>query len=188
MNAEILTVIVTAVAILPALFAAIIANNQLKEMQLQKEEHENNRKVDNAITYCYRFASQVLPFYQEYKVIISKKDPQTIQFKSSIDKSVGIQDFEGISLTQQQLGILEDKKVYKVLNEMDIIAIAINKNSVDLDTCKSNIGRVFCEAVEVYIDIILAMRHENEDAFHNSIKLYKEWRPTYETVATPLNS
>ncbi len=148
-----------------------------------------NRRIDNAITFCDRFAKNVLPAYQKYKVDTVNIDKLSYQPGLIIHQMRGLSFYEGQLLDDNSLKELSDQDVYAILNELEIIAIAIDKKVLDVRTAKSIIGPFFCERVEVYAPIILSIRSENKYAFSRCLKVYKKWRQTYITgVTSPLNS
>ena len=148
-----------------------------------------NRRIDNAIVYCDRFAKNVLPFYQKYKVDTLNIEKLNFHPGLTIHTVNGLSRFEGVSLSKEGLKQLRDLEVYSILNELDIISVAINKRALDVRTVKSIIGPLFCEAIEVYSPIILSIRSSNEYAFDNCLKTYKKWRKSYENgVESPLNT
>jgi len=148
------------------------------------EAMKNQREaVELSIYYIDRFNSTVLPHYQNYKVNVSNL---------AYDNFDHISDYTGIHDFQKEypltiLQVLERKKmnVEKSLHDLDIIATAILHGQLDQEIFIKLCGREFCEAVEVYYDMILHIRRENPEAFGQIITIYKDWRKRFAEVKTP---
>ncbi|MCU5305495.1 hypothetical protein OCE40_27215 [Bacillus toyonensis] len=167
-------------ATIPPTIAVVFAYQQLKQMKLAEINKDRKVAVDNSINYVDRFSKTVLPHYQEYKALVKDGHIKTIDIPST-----GFKNFDPVKI--EDLEVKEKTEVYKSLNEVDIIAAAVLHGQVDKDICKDLFGTLYCEAVEVYYDLICYARKENKQHFKMTVELYKEWRSAFANVQSPVN-
>lgn len=169
------------VALVPPTIAIVMNYWQLRRNNHLNFKVDQKASVDNAIKYIDRFCQGVLAHYQEYKACIAhgiyKGHMIPVEGYHNFDIGEEVHDREKKEMTN----------VYKYMNELDIIATAIQLGQVDKSVCKQLIGSVFCEAVEVYFDLISSQRVISKDYFQMTVKLYLEWRISYSSVTSPIN-
>jgi hypothetical protein len=161
--------------------ALIVSIQQLKQVKAADKKQDEKVAVDNAINYIDRFSKGVLPHYQEYKALVHDSVIKAIEIPVA-----GFQEFDCLEVEDLDKKELTD--VYKYVNELDIIAAAVLKGHVDYHVTKSLIGSLYCEAVEVYYDLICLSRQASPQHFQMTVQLYKEWRKNFPHVQSPVNT
>lgn len=164
-----------------ALIALLFSYLQIRQIKEADKKQDKKISVDNSIMYVDRFAKEVLPHFQEYKTLIHQGVIKAVQIPNT-----GITDFNCDEIND--LDKKEKLGIYKKLNELDIIATALLHGQVDKEISKDMIGRLFCEAVEVYYDVICYSRKDSTQHFKMTVQLYTDWRRTFETVQSHINS
>ncbi|PFE65791.1 hypothetical protein CN316_22125 [Bacillus cereus] len=167
-------------ATIPPTIAVVFTYKQIKQMKLAEIKKDRKDAVDNSINYVDRFSKTVLPHYQEYKALVKDGLIKAVDIPST-----GFGNFDPVKI--EDLEVKEQTGVYKILNELDIIAAAVLHGQVDKDICKDLFGTLYCEAVEVYYDLICYARKESKQHFKMTVELYKEWRNTFANVQSPVN-
>ncbi|MGF9741437.1 hypothetical protein ABEX38_29145 [Priestia megaterium] len=163
-----------------ALIALLFSYLQIRQIKEADKKQDKKIAVDNSIMYVDRFAKEVLPHYQEYKTLIHQGIIKAVQISGT-----GFTDFNCDEI--HDLDKKEKTDIYKKLNELDIIATALLHGQVDKEISKDMIGTLFCEAVEVYYDVICYLRKDSPQHLKMTVQLYTDWRGSFSTVQSPVN-
>lgn len=169
------------VAAIPPTIALYFTYKQLKQIENTDKKQDEKLAVENSIKYVDRFSNVILPHLQQYKTLIADKEIKTIEIPGT-----GFTNFEH-SEEPSDLERKEITGIYQPLNELDTIAAAVLYGQVDKSITRELFGSLFCEAVEVYYDLICYSRIENQQHFKMTVQLYKEWRSTFTKVQSPVN-
>lgn len=151
--------------------------NKLVKIDLAKDKRDATEK---AITYADRFTETIIPHLRKYKANVFDLAYYDNSFVSDVK---GIHNFRyDFPLTRDQVATREDFDIHEALYHLKTISTGIQHGRVDKDVCCKLFGQEYCEAVEVYYDMILHVRKEDNKAYDQVISLYQDWRKKFTKI------
>nr|WP_106782505.1 hypothetical protein [Lysinibacillus timonensis] len=151
--------------------------NKIVKIDQQKDKRDATEK---AIMFADRFKDSILPHLKMYKANVHDLAYDDPSFVSDVK---GIFNFKyDFPLTKDQVAIREELEVHSALYQLKTIATGIQHGRVDKEVCCKLFGQEFCEAVEVYYDMILHIRKEDSKAYDQVISLYQDWRKKFTKI------
>lgn len=157
--------------------------NKIVKIDLLKDKRDATEK---AILFADRFTDAVVPHLKNYKIKVRDLAYDDPSFVSDVK---GIHNFKyDYPLTKDQVAIREELDVHGALYHLKTISTGIQHGRVDKDVCCKLFGQEFCEAVEVYYDMILHIRKEDSKAYDQVISLYQDWRKKFTKIKTTSTS
>ncbi|HWL24154.1 MAG TPA: hypothetical protein VNR38_10470 [Ureibacillus sp.] len=151
--------------------------NKIVKIDLVKDKRDATEK---AITYADRFTETIIPHLRKYKANVFDLAYYDNTFVSDVK---GIYHFKyDYPLTRDQVATREEFSIHEALYHLKTIATGIQHGKVDKEVCRKLFGQEFCEAVEVYYDMILHVRKEDSKAYDQVISLYQDWRKKFTKI------
>jgi len=154
-------------------YSACYGLQQIKLLKADIITRNTRQAVEKSIEYMDKFANKLIPLQSEYHIFLKEK---------GISKSIGPVDFtekkELISLKPEILKIkLSYPNLNNYVNELELLAAAINSGLADKDLAFQPMGRAFCKMVEQVYDIICLSRSRNKTNMYANIStLYTSWK------------
>jgi hypothetical protein len=161
----------------------IIGVKQIKIIKSDNEKKDRRLAVEKSIEYIDRYARNILPNSKRYQEKIETGEIKKYNNNISMDFK-----FEQVySIEELDIKKKSDLGAFDMANELEIISTAIISGLADKKTIFITMGKVYCETVEILYDIICYSRgSDNDELFMNTLTLYREWRPQFKTVNTPI--
>jgi len=151
--------------------------NKMVKIDQLKDKRDATEK---AITYADRFTETIIPHLRKYKANVFDLAYYDTSFVSDVK---GIHNFRyDYPLTRDQIATREEFHIHDALYNLKTIATGIQHGRVDKEVCCKLFGQEFCEAVEVYYDMILHIRKEDSRAYDQVISLYQDWRRKFTKI------
>ncbi|WP_066502527.1 DUF4760 domain-containing protein [Abyssisolibacter fermentans] len=152
-----------------------------KQLRIMKEESEKTQyrlSVEKSIEYITRFSEEVLPVLKKYEseLVGNGKNTQNISNAYAFIED----DYDDNNISEDEVIKLGKLGVFKIINEIEILATVVNKGIADKDVMFETVGKNFCEAIEVTYDVIKYFRSKGSiKLFINTEILYKEWKEEF---------